>query len=502
MSSDEAESGKAWVEALIKRLGRENGFEVTSAFQWHFDMDHYSYWMEVELNGAAKRWQFTREKLEDCVNDRAVQGAIEKSLVQYFIPDGQPANTPAEGVGPSNRITGHDRTEDEEATQADDRRFARIAIDEARMSVAEDDGRVHPKVGAVVVKDGRILAMAHRGEFRGCHAEYIALEKKLADASVSGATVYTTLEPCTTRNHPKVPCALRLVERRVARVVIGMVDPNPIVSGKGQRTLRKGGIAIDLFSPDLMDEVEELNRDFIRVNERETTSASTSRQRVTMQILRAVFSKVRNGFMAVIEFRNTELESEQLTEWTLGFPTLNVELLGGPGPANLLAGAPWFPLPPLDIPAHKTTRGAVFFSGYPNFMGKLPTEPVTAMLTAHLFPAEYLLQQSVDIDYIKTQLRNHQKLVFNGTSSWPPTWREKQSGMSRKGELGTLTDVRKVPPQYTLPQFLALESKINDQVWESQLHTDDQDFLAGLYEKIRSGFIGKSLTEVGSIELP
>ena len=114
----------------------------------------------------------------------------------------------------------------------DDRQFMEMAIEEARKSTGED-GRSHPKVGAVVVKDGRVLAKAHRGEFLGCHAEYIALEKKLVDQSLAGSTVYTTLEPCTSRNHPKIPCASRLIERKVARVVIGILDPNPKISGRG-----------------------------------------------------------------------------------------------------------------------------------------------------------------------------------------------------------------------------------------------------------------------------
>ncbi len=147
-----------------------------------------------------------------------------------------------------------------------DRRFAQVAIEEARRSIPED-GRVHPRVGVLVVKDGDILASAHRGEIPECHAEYIALEKKLTDVSLSGATVYTTLEPCTARNHPKVPCAIRLAERKVGRVVIGMLDPDDRISGRGQRTLRKAGIATELFPHDLMNQVEEINRDFVRDRE-------------------------------------------------------------------------------------------------------------------------------------------------------------------------------------------------------------------------------------------
>lgn len=141
--------------------------------------------------------------------------------------------------------------------------FARMAVEEARKSIAEDD-RPHPKVGCVVVKDGRVLAKAHRGEFEANHAEYAALEKKLKDETLAGCTVYATLEPCTTRNHPKVPCADRLAERRVARVIIGILDPNPEIRGKGVIRLQEAGIAVELFPPELANELLELNRDFIR----------------------------------------------------------------------------------------------------------------------------------------------------------------------------------------------------------------------------------------------
>jgi pyrimidine deaminase RibD-like protein len=147
---------------------------------------------------------------------------------------------------------------------SDDRRFACLAIEEARRSVSEPDGRPHPKVGAVVVKNGQVLSSAHRGEESGNHAEFIALERKLAESIVAGATVYTTLEPCTTRNHPKIPCARRLIERKVARVVVGMLDPDPRIRGLGLQALRDANIAIALFPPDLMTEVEELNREFKR----------------------------------------------------------------------------------------------------------------------------------------------------------------------------------------------------------------------------------------------
>ena len=142
--------------------------------------------------------------------------------------------------------------------------YLRAALEQARLCVGKD-APSSPLVGAVVVKDGKVLAVAFRGEQeKGEHAEFTALEKKLKDVDLSGCTVYTTLEPCTTRNHPKVPCAQRLIERRVSKVVIGMLDPNPNILGRGVLQLRAAGIAVELFPDATMKSIEELNRDFTR----------------------------------------------------------------------------------------------------------------------------------------------------------------------------------------------------------------------------------------------
>jgi pyrimidine deaminase RibD-like protein len=151
----------------------------------------------------------------------------------------------------------------EKAVRAEDRRWMELAIEESRRSVAEDN-RVHPVVGVVIVKDGVLMAKAYRGQALGDHAEYYALERILDKDIVAGATVYTTLEPCTTRNHPKIPCAQRLCERKIERVVIGMLDPNPKIQGDGIRQLRNANIATELFPDDLVAIVEDLNRHFIR----------------------------------------------------------------------------------------------------------------------------------------------------------------------------------------------------------------------------------------------
>jgi len=140
-----------------------------------------------------------------------------------------------------------------------DRKSCQLAVDLARKSVAEDD-RLHPYVGVVIVRDGKILATGYRGESgNGDHGEYCAL-KKLNDADVQGATVYTTLEPCSKRKPPKISCAKRLIDCKVARVVFGMPDKDKDVYGFS--SLAEAGIEIGLFPKDLMQELLALNKEW------------------------------------------------------------------------------------------------------------------------------------------------------------------------------------------------------------------------------------------------
>ena len=157
-----------------------------------------------------------------------------------------------------------DRGQKQTGVTEQERTFIEQAILAAQECVSEP-GRHSPRVGAVVAKQGKVLAVAHRGQYEhGEHAEFTALDKMLKDQILAGVTVYTTLEPCTTRTHPKVSCAQRLIDRKVARVVIGMLDPNEKICGRGFRKLRKANIEVVMFPPDLMAQVEDQNREFER----------------------------------------------------------------------------------------------------------------------------------------------------------------------------------------------------------------------------------------------
>jgi pyrimidine deaminase RibD-like protein len=143
-----------------------------------------------------------------------------------------------------------------------ERELTHLAVELAAHCVSET-GKISPKVAAIVVRDGVVLATAYRGELKdGEHAEYTLLERKLPDVDLTGATLYSTLEPCTHRNHPKISCTDRVIARKLKRVVIGTLDPNQTIRGLGELRLQDAGIEITRFEPDLVLQLRELNKEF------------------------------------------------------------------------------------------------------------------------------------------------------------------------------------------------------------------------------------------------
>lgn len=99
----------------------------------------------------------------------------------------------------------------------------------------------NPMVGAVIVKDGRIIGEGYHRKYGSLHAERDALKNCTEDPE--GATIYVTLEPCC-HYGKQPPCTDAIIEAGIKRVVMGSPDPNPLVAGKGIRILREHGIEV------------------------------------------------------------------------------------------------------------------------------------------------------------------------------------------------------------------------------------------------------------------
>lgn len=99
----------------------------------------------------------------------------------------------------------------------------------------------NPMVGAVVVKNGKVIGAGYHEQYGGLHAERNALAS--CTESPQGATLYVTLEPCCHFGKTP-PCTDAIIESGIRRVVVGSVDPNPLVAGKGIEILRQNGIEV------------------------------------------------------------------------------------------------------------------------------------------------------------------------------------------------------------------------------------------------------------------
>lgn len=107
----------------------------------------------------------------------------------------------------------------------------------------------NPRVGCVLERSGVLLGQGHTQAVGGDHAEVQALKAALgAGHNVAGATAYVTLEPCS--HHGRTPpCVDALLRHDIARVVIALTDPNPLVAGRGLQLLRDAGVTVELADP-------------------------------------------------------------------------------------------------------------------------------------------------------------------------------------------------------------------------------------------------------------
>jgi diaminohydroxyphosphoribosylaminopyrimidine deaminase / 5-amino-6-(5-phosphoribosylamino)uracil reductase len=178
-------------------------------------------------------------------------------------------------------------------------------------------GKVNPNplVGAVIVKDGKIIGEGYHECFGHAHAEVNAFLNATED--VEGADMYVTLEPCS--HYGKTPpCALKIIEKKIKRVFISSLDPNPLVNSRGVALLQSAGIEVE--SGILENETQKQNEIFLKyiqtkrpyvaikyamtLDGKIATSTGDSKW-ITNPASRAFVHDLRNQYMAIMVGINT-----------------------------------------------------------------------------------------------------------------------------------------------------------------------------------------------------
>lgn len=173
----------------------------------------------------------------------------------------------------------------------------------------------NPLVGAVIVKNGKIIGEGYHECFGHAHAEVNAFLSATED--VEGADMYVTLEPCS--HYGKTPpCALKIIEKKIKRVFISQLDPNPLVNSKGVKLLENAGIHVE--SGLLEDEAKRQNEIFLTYIQTKMpfvamkyamtldgkiATKSRDSKWITNEKSRAFVHELRNQYMAIMVGANT-----------------------------------------------------------------------------------------------------------------------------------------------------------------------------------------------------
>lgn len=211
----------------------------------------------------------------------------------------------------------------------------------ARQLALKARGRTSPNplVGAVVVRDNRIVGKGFHQAAGLPHAEVVALEE--AGRQARGATLYVTLEPCIHFGRTP-PCVDRIIQSGIKRVVAGMTDPNPLVNGKGLQLLARHGLKVE--SGLLEDELRRMNEGFIKYITRgmplvtvkvaqsldgKIATRTGSSKWISSDLSRSYSHRLRSSFDAIMVGINTVLRDDpRLCAWG-----------SGPQPAKIVVDA-------------------------------------------------------------------------------------------------------------------------------------------------------------------
>ena len=200
------------------------------------------------------------------------------------------------------------------------------------------EGRTNPNpmVGCVIVRDGKIISEDYHHEYGHFHAERNAL-LKCTDAE--GATAYVTLEPCC--HYGKTPpCTEIIIEKKIAKVVIGSRDPNPLVAGRGAKILREAGIeVVEDFMREECDAINPVFFHYISTGmpyvvmkyamtlDGKIATYSGKSKWITGETAREHVHKLRNKYAAILAGIGTVLADD---------PMLNCRIPGGKDPLRVI----------------------------------------------------------------------------------------------------------------------------------------------------------------------
>ena len=214
--------------------------------------------------------------------------------------------------------------------------YMRMALEEARKGRGFTNP--NPMVGAVIVKDGQIIAKGYHHCCGQGHAEVEAF-KAAGDRDVTGATIYVTLEPCS--HYGKTPpCADLIIRKKVARVVIAAMDPNPLVAGRGAERIRAAGI--EVVSGVLAEESIRLNEIFMKyIVKKEpfvlyksamsldgkTAAPNGESQWISCEESRRAVHELRHQYMGIMVGSETVLKDD---------PMLTCRIPGGKDPVRIV----------------------------------------------------------------------------------------------------------------------------------------------------------------------
>ena len=183
----------------------------------------------------------------------------------------------------------------------DDKIWMKLAIEEAAKATGLTSP--NPLVGAVIIKNHQLIGRGHHMKAGTAHAEVNALANCVE--SPEGATCYVTLEPCSTHGRTP-PCTQALISAKVARVVIGTLDPNPEHAGDAVKILEEAGIEVSYNV--LADECWQLNMAFFKWISNKTPM-------VTLKMAMTLDGKIATESLNGSQAPNSRFEVQQLRKW-------------------------------------------------------------------------------------------------------------------------------------------------------------------------------------------